>query len=225
MKFTDILWNDIAPIYQQIIHHPFNVELEQGILDPEKFKFYLIQDLHYLVNYARALAIMASKSYEPSTISHFLQIALETCSNKIDIERRFLANDEAYIKPSLACRAYSNHLLATAATGSIEEAMAAITPCLWIYKELGSATELTPNNPYEPWTRIYTTPQDLKSTLLAISNLDLIAKTATQATQAKMQAAFKESALYEWHFWNDAYNQALFQDSTMEDEILNPTRA
>ena len=44
-------WAD--PIWEQIFRHPFVVEVYRGDLPLEKFRYYLLQDYNYLVNFAK----------------------------------------------------------------------------------------------------------------------------------------------------------------------------
>ncbi len=71
MKFTDILWNKNEDIYKKIINMPFNKELMDGSLDKNIFSYYIEQDSIYLKNYAKALAIIASKTDDNEIIKKF----------------------------------------------------------------------------------------------------------------------------------------------------------
>lgn len=62
MRFSHALWQQVAPIYQTIIDHPFNRELAEGVLDRGRFLFYLEQDAYYLVRFSRALALIAGRA-------------------------------------------------------------------------------------------------------------------------------------------------------------------
>lgn len=76
MKFSDALWQKTAPIYNEIIKHPFNVELAQGTLDMERFKFYVEQDAFYLKAFSRSLAFIAARANTSKIIQQFLDFAL-----------------------------------------------------------------------------------------------------------------------------------------------------
>jgi hypothetical protein len=75
MKFTDTLWNQIQPIYDKILEHPFNQEFIQGSLSREVFQFYLKQDSLYLLDFSRALALIGAKSTSPDRVVQFLEFA------------------------------------------------------------------------------------------------------------------------------------------------------
>src|SRR4030095_1366401 len=62
MTFTDGLWQSIAPIYAAILRHPLLRGLTDGSLSRDAFQFYVIQDAHYLRDFARALSIAAARA-------------------------------------------------------------------------------------------------------------------------------------------------------------------
>src|SRR2546423_9912366 len=62
MAFTRELWGSITPIYDAILKHPFVAGLTDGSLSREAFQFYVIQDAHYLRDFARALSIAAARA-------------------------------------------------------------------------------------------------------------------------------------------------------------------
>ena len=62
MTFTAELWASITPIYAAILRHPFLRGLTDGSLSEDAFRFYVIQDAHYLRDFARALSIAAARA-------------------------------------------------------------------------------------------------------------------------------------------------------------------
>ncbi len=115
---------------------------------------------------------------------------------------------------SPACMAYTSYLIATAATASLEEAIAAVLPCFWIYREVGRevAKNSSKDNPYSLWINTYSNQEFSDVTDKALSILDEKAKKCSQNTLTLMEEAFKNSSLLEWHFWNDAYHMTLLKN-------------
>lgn len=215
MKFSDLLWQHTSPIYQKIIGHPFNIELAKGTLDQKKFSFYMEQDAFYLISFSRALAFIAARADSSKMIQHFLNFALGALVAERELHAHFLPQnyDGDQIAPSPACMGYTQYLITKAATGPIEEAVAAVLPCFWIYREVGRniAAQATENNPYSLWIETYSSIEFSEDTDLAISILDAMASKSSPDTLIRMQKAFEYSALFEWNFWNDAYNKAWFK--------------
>lgn len=223
MKFSDTLWQQVIPIYQKIIDHPFNSELAQGTLSYDRFVFYMKQDAYYLINFSRALGFIAARANSSHFIHHFLNFALGALVAERELHAKFLpgSNNFDSIEPSPACMAYSQYLVATAATAPLEEAIAAVLPCFWIYREVGRniALQANENNPYMRWIDTYSSQEFSEGTEKAISILDTFADQCHKNSLVCMQKAFECCTLFEWHFWNDAYNMVIFRNAHLISEI------
>ena len=216
MKFSEYLWNQIHPIYEKIVTHPFNVELANGVLSEERFIFYMHQDSAFLVEFSKALAIIASRVCSISLMNHFLHFSLETLNGERELHSFFITpNPNMPIVPSLACMAYTRYILATAVISSVEEGVAAILPCFWIYREVGKflIKGSTKNNPYSLWIDTYSSKEFSEATDLAIEIVDTMADQCTRDQLERMKAVFEHCSLFEWHFWNDSYSMKTFRNS------------
>lgn len=225
MKFSDTLWQGVKPIYQKIVDHPFNNELAQGTLSYERFIFYMEQDAYYLINFSRALSLIAARASSIDLIHHFLNFAQGALIAERELHAKFLPRGDNFdykaLELSPACLSYSQYLIATAATAPLEEAIAAILPCFWIYREVGRsiASQVIENNPYIRWIETYSSKEFLDVSEKAISILDEVAELSNISLLIRMQKAFEYSSLYEWHFWNDAYNMITFSNEHLKVAI------
>lgn len=222
MKFSDQLWQKTLPIFQEIIEHPFLVELGKGTLNQERFHFYLGQDVLYLTEFTRVMAIIASRSESIENIRNFLTYAIDT----LEFQKEFLKQLAPYdpqnsLEPTLTGIAYSRYLIATASTCTLEEALAATLPCFWIYREIGKllSHHLTPDNPYAALINMYTTYEYSEFTDQAIELINQTASETTQKRLVQMEKAFEYSYLFEWHFWNDAYNMTTARRSIADHSL------
>lgn len=213
MKFSSAVWQKIQPIYHEILEHPFNKELESGVLENEKFLYYLNQDSSYLIAFSRALAGIAGRANQMKTVEKFLEFSHGALIAERKLHQSFLDHESNDSKPpSPACFGYTQYLIATAATASIEEAIAAILPCFWIYREIGRkiVVHAKKDNPYIRWIDAYSDNEFHEITESAIGAFDEIADAASFKTQEAMSKAFEYSCLFEWHFWDDAYHLRSF---------------
>lgn len=214
MKFSESQWNATLPIYNRIIQHPFNTELADGTLDEKRFLFYMEQDAYYLISFSRALALIAGRATSSKTIQQFLNFALGALIAERELHASFLPSNANCdrIEPSPSCLAYTQFLIATSATAPLEEAVAAVLPCFWIYREVGRHIAKHSNdvNPYKRWIETYSSQEFSDATDQAISILDTFATKCSLETLERMQTSFAYSSLYEWHFWNDAYQMITF---------------
>lgn len=224
MKFSHYLWQQVNPIYEKIITHPFNTQMAQGTLDKEKFLFYMEQDAYYLVGFSRALAFIAARAISSKTITPFLSFAQGALIAERTLHANFLppGHDLDFIEPSPACLAYTQFLIATAATAPLEEAIAAVLPCFWVYRNVGCniAKEATENNPYMRWISTYSSPEFSTATDQAINILDEVASECTSNELTRMERAFEYSTLLEWHFWDDSYEMTVFKEAYLRKECL-----
>lgn len=224
MKFSECLWQATFPIYQQILQHTFNNQLTAGTLEEKRFIFYMEQDSYYLVNFSRALALIAGRSVHSQTIHQFLNYSLGALVAERGLHASFLPPNYSCdrIEPSPSCLAYTQYLIAKSATAPLEEAIAAVLPCFWIYREVGRhiAAHCIHANPYRKWIETYSSQEFSESTDRAISLLDELASRSSTEALERMKKAFHYSSLFEWHFWNDAYEMTLFRSSIKDTPEL-----
>lgn len=128
----------MEPIHAQIIRHPFVTGLTDGSLDPDAFRHYVLQDAHYLRDYARALGLCSARATAETHILMFARHAAGAIAVERELHAGFLAdwgvNPDALAATPVTptCRAYTSYLLAVCHGGSYAEAVAAVLPCYWI---------------------------------------------------------------------------------------------
>jgi thiaminase/transcriptional activator TenA len=198
-----------------MIELPFNTELANGSLSPQRFQFYLVQDSRYLVGFARALAVAAARAGSSRDVAFFAGAAQEA----IVVERalhdsyfdRFgmTEADRSAVETSPTGLAYTSYLLATAQTGGYPELVAALLPCFWIYQQVGTEilASLRPgvHNPYLSWIDTYADDEFAESVRACRYAVDAAAAGADERTTAAMLSAFTRATEYEWLFWDSAY--------------------
>ncbi|SES17731.1 TenA family protein [Pedobacter rhizosphaerae] len=211
MKWSDQAWETVNSVYEQIIAMPFNQELSDGTLSPDKFVFYLAQDAFYLLEFGKALSAISSRLKSADQVLAFANFS----SGAILAER---ALHESYfvelglpheIVATPTTLLYTNYLLNQAAYANVEVAAAAVLPCFWIYKKVGDyifSIQKGSNNPYKRWIDMYAGEAFAKSVKLAIDITDELAEKAGKQTRIDMITAFEQATKLEWMFWDSAYN-------------------
>ncbi|HEY4452686.1 MAG TPA: thiaminase II [Pseudonocardiaceae bacterium] len=215
--FTELARQRTDTLHRALLDHPFNTELAAGTLARQQFQFYLVQDARYLVGFARALAIAASKASDVADIAFFGGAAQEA----IVVERALHAGyferfdlteaDLADVPTSPTCLAYTSFLLATAATADYPELIAALLPCFWVYQQVGehivAGQQPGAENPYQAWIDTYADEEFATAVACCRDAVDRAADAATEDTRDRMFAAFSKACEYEWLFWDSAYHQ------------------
>ncbi len=207
----------VADVMPKIYALPFNQELALGTLPLEKFIFYLSQDALYLTDFSKALALTATRLPHDHQTELFIQLAL----NAIKAERELhvdILKKQAFAmpkvnEPSPFCFIYSHYLLRMATTAEVEVAVASLSPCFWVYQQVGqkAKAQKIAHNPYQAWIDLYSSAEFNHSVASLIATLNELAENATLTTQKNMQRAFRRATQCEWQFWQGAYQQESWQ--------------
>lgn len=213
--FSQRLWQSGAASYQQILQHPFVTGLTDGSLSREAFRYYVVQDSHYLRGYSRALALIGSRAYDDDTVRMFALHA----ANAMDVERELHAGllaelelsptevDAIGSKPTTT--AYLSYLTAICATGSFAEAVAAVLPCYWIYREVGLELikHSSPDPLYAQWIETYGSPEYDAVVQEVLGVADSLGDEIGTAEAQRCDQHFAIASRYEWMFWDAAHQQ------------------
>ncbi len=214
--WTGRLWADAAGVYAAILTHPFLAGLADGSLDPELFTHYVVQDAHYLRDFARALTVVGSKAPTHTGVGMFARHAASTAEVELALHESLLTElgirdvDATPVAPTTL--AYTSYLLATAYRGTFADGLAAVLPCYWIYAEV--AAELvergSPDPRYQRWIDSYADDeyQIMVAEVLALA--DNIGLDLSAADEARARAHFAATARYEWMFWDAAWRREVW---------------
>lgn len=204
---SDRFWQNIQPVYEDILRHPFIQQLQQGDLPQTIFNYYLQQDALYLADYARVLAIAGTKTDDRDDFWLCLSFAKEAVSAEITLHKELLGTFNQRSEKSLSCLAYTQFLLATAANATFAETLAALLPCFWIYREVGYFLKAhsAHANPYQLWIDNYSSREFNTSVEQAIAMLNRASLHASKKELKNMEHYFMTSARLELAFWDEAY--------------------
>lgn len=208
--FTSWLWDSIEGTYERILAHPFLRELTEGRLDREAFRFYVIQDGHYLKEYARALSITAAKAPAPADVAMFAGHAANAIAVEGALHAGFLAELGGPAEPpGPVTVAYTNFLLASASGGSFAEALGAVLPCYWIYARVGAELIGTssPDPLYKRWIDTYGGAEFKQIVDDVLTTAERIGDTLGTTERDLARKKFELGARYEWMFWDAGYRQ------------------
>jgi thiaminase/transcriptional activator TenA len=208
--------------------HPFLRELAKGVLPLEKFRFFIEQDLLYLPEFARCMAMGAAKSQNEAELEFFSKELAGTISLEIPSNRRLLdrllqlgADDRGgALGMGPANVAYTSHLLATAGQGGPLEIVAAILPCAWSYVAIaGSLADQLADHPvYSEWVGFYLTDEVSDLVRVMRETFDSMARHADLNPQREQRLGdiFAMSSRLEGAFWQMAYTLDQWPDLRQE---------
>ena len=213
MSFARAAWDDNLALYEMIRTMPFNAELAQGTLSRARFEHYITQDAHYLIGFARALALAAAKAPDPERVAQFARSAEGAIVVERALHGSFFAQwditaDRFAATPlSPTCHHYVSYLIATAHGESYEVLLGALLPCFWICAEVGRDIygRACADNPYQAWIDTYAGEAFQAAVAAMIATTDKAAGEASEGLRARMHAAFRRATQLEWMFWDSAY--------------------
>jgi len=173
------LWQEIEPTYAAILAHPFLTGLTDGTLDRGAFGYYVTQDVHYLRDYARALAVVGAKAPTHTDTAMFARHA----AGAVEVE------------------------LALHATLLPDLGLAAVLPCYWIYAQVGQdlLERGSPDPHYQRWIDTYAGEEFAEIVAEVLALVDRTGSVLGSAEEARARAHFATTARYEWMFFDAAY--------------------
>lgn len=199
----------INPIYDQVLKHPFIVQLTSGTLDKQIFQFYLLQDQQYLCSFYDVIGIITQNCAErdEKQVLTGLAESIKAEMKQLHTEQLSLVVGAGPSKQSPACFLYMQFLLAEAKRDYLS-GLAAILPCYWIYNRLARA--LMPddvNHPYLSWFLQYANQQTDRDVCLLMDLCDKHYVLLDAKEKLNMIATIKRASVFEWCFWDDAFHQ------------------
>lgn len=198
--------------------HPFVRALADGSLEPNTFRFYQMQDARYLEAFADACSLISTRCPRPDDKLWFIEAARLSLVVESQLHEGYgarlgyTAKDVAAVELSPNNRAYQDHMISMAQRGTLVEAVAALTPCPWLYTAMGIELEkrlgtISDDHPYADWLRTYADPGFVEYTNNLLERLERFARAHDEAARLRAREAFAVSARYEWMFWQQAWEQ------------------
>src|SRR5689334_14779953 len=200
MRLSEQLWAANDDVTADVLAHPFVRGIGDGTLPRPLFAGYVAQDAFFLESFARAYAMALVRSQDTSTLLTLADL-LTGVRQELGLHSSYAAAwgiDMAGVTPRPATLAYTEFLLATAATRGSDEIFAAMTPCMRLYAWLGSSLDASAAGPYAEWVSTYADPafDDIARSLEVLLDQqdDTPAVRAAYRRAMQLELAFFEAA-------------------------------
>lgn len=213
--FTEIVRKKTVPYWEGSFTHPFLVELREGILPIEKFRYYLIQDCYYLTHFSNLYLQVANRTSNESLRKQMEENAQHLAEGELTVRAHFfkeLSIDEDEIKRiEIAPTAYHyvSHMYRQLIEGNDWVVVASLLPCSWLYFDIGQtfrASESQSSIPvYQQWIETYGGPEAKETIEKECQMLNDVYRESSPEIQQQMITAFVISAKMEFSFWEMAY--------------------
>ena len=198
--------------------HPFVRGLADGTLDARRFRFYQMQDARYLEAFADTCSLISVRCTDPGDKRWFIEAAQMALVVEAELHAGY-GERLGYTPADIAAltltpnnRAYQDHMISQAVRGTLVEAVAALTPCPWLYADLGRRLsaelgEIPDEHPYAAWLRTYADPVFDSYMAGLLERLQRFADAHDEPARERAVEAFVTSARYEWMFWDQAWTR------------------
>ena len=211
MKTTEQLLLATKDIWQQYNQHPFVLGIQDGTLDKEKFRYYIIQDYLYLEDYARTFAVGVAKAKSLKMANLFAKY-IAVMNGELDVHTGYLAKlgitqEEIHSTPrALDNLSYTSYMLRVAYEEGEAEILAAILSCAYSYEVI--AKKIVENNPasvsdefYGDWVTGYISERYAEDNTVLLDELNRLTENYTEKQIQHLVDIFVACSRYELAFW------------------------
>ena len=198
--------------WTEYVNHRFVKELAVGILPQPCFQRFLTQDYLFLIHYARAYALLASKGHTLNEI-RAAAATLQAIVDELPVHVKYcsawgLSEEMMEAEPEASeTLTYTRYVLDIGHSGDSLDLMAALMPCVAGYGEIGEILLADKNtvidgNPYGAWIRNYESARYMASVQAAIVRFDAIGRSrGGEARLKQLSTIFITATRLESAFW------------------------
>lgn len=210
---VDELIDSVRELWNSFDEHPFVKGIADGTLDKEKFKYYMIQDYLYLIDYARVFALGVVKAEDSDTMRLCAGYVRQILDGEMDIHKGYMQRlgislrEAEQTKAALDNLSYTSYMLRIAYDGGAAEAMAAILSCAVSYEFIGR--HMVEQNPkcvehefYGEWIKGYSAPEYAAANRVLEELTERLIADCSESQFAKLKEIFLNCSLYEGAFWD-----------------------
>lgn len=216
MTTTQRLLAATEDIWAEYHTHPFVRGIADGTLDEEKFRYYMVQDYLYLIDYAKVFAIGVAKARDPETMRLFAGYVHQILDGEMDIHKGYMqrlgiALEDAERAPvALDNLSYTSYMLRVAYDEGPAEIAAAILSCAlsyeYIAKEIVAKDPAAADHPfYGEWVRGYADPGYAASNQMLVDLTERLTRDYSEAQLEHLTEIFIACSRYEGAFWDMAW--------------------
>lgn len=218
MNIETQLLDATAELFRAYNQHPFVLGIQNGTLDREKFRYYLIQDCLYLEDYAKTFALGVAKAKSPETANLFAKY-IPVMNGELDVHQGYLARlgvTQAEIDAmprALDNLSYTSYMLRVAYEEGEAEILAAILSCAYSYEVI--ARTMVENNPaaledafYGDWIRGYLSESYHADNRTLFETLRRLTVSYSPQQMQHLTDIFVACSRYELAFWEMAWTEA-----------------
>lgn len=216
MKLIERLYESVQDVWPRYLEHPFVVEMAQGTLPLDKFRYYMLQDYVYLRDYVKIFAACISKADDLRDIRFLCENMMATIEETDRVHlpymKRLGITDEEIeaVIPHISNSSYSHYMICEAQSGSLLSGLVALLNCSWAYAYIGEhIAKNYPNATQQPhygqWFSGYVCDEYRQTNQALIDMVDCLSAGITPRETQKLCQIFRMCSQHELRFWDMAY--------------------
>lgn len=212
MDFTEELYRLAQKIWSEYIRHPFLQELGEGRLAEDKFRFFLVQDYLFLLQYTKVFALGMVKAEGFGDVAMFSEWIQSILHSEMEIHKWYqekmniTPSQLKQVKPAFENQAYASYILWVAQNGGVEEAVTAALARSWSYSWLAEKLNLLPGASKHPlfgrWIQGYNSLEYKENNRLLTETMNRMAWGCSHNRLDHLRHIFVECGRWELKFWD-----------------------
>lgn len=216
MSTVERLLAATTEIWNEYNRHPFVMGIQDGTLDKNKFRYYMIQDYLYLEDYAKTFAVGVAKA-KSIKIANLFAKYINVMNGELNVHDGYFAKlnitqEEIASTPrSLDNLSYTSYMLRVAYEEGEAEILAAILSCAYSYEFI--AKNMVKNNPsavddefYGDWVKGYISESYAAENIVLLEEMNKLTENYTENQLQHLVDIFVVCSRYELAFWEMAWN-------------------
>ncbi len=211
MKTSERLLNATKDIWEAYNEHPFVLGIQNGTLERDKFRYYIMQDFLYLKDYAKTYAIGVAKAKSIETANLFAKY-IGVMNGELDVHKGYMGRlavtqeEIDAMKPSLDNLSYTSYMIRVAYDEGEAEILAAVLSCAYSYEVI--AKKIVANRPasvedpfFGDWIGGYASDEYAAGNVILIDTLNRLTAHYTEEQLRHLEDIFVACSRYEAAFW------------------------
>ena len=200
MKLAERLFKTTEELWKSYLEHPFVKGIADGSLDIDRFRFFMIQDYRYLLEYSRVFAFGILKSHREDIMRRFAVMVRETLDGEMAIHKKYMA------RLGITPDEVKNSKTAL-------DILVAVLSCAWSYQYIGQTLAKIPgaieNETFGEWIEGYCSEEYVANTEDIIGLVNELGDGISEERAAYLEEVFKNCGRYEYGFWDMSYNKEM----------------
>ena len=205
-------------VWKEYNKHPFVMGIQNGDLDKEKFRYYMIQDYLYLEDYAKTFAVGVAKA-KSLKIANLFAKYISVMNGELNVHKGYLSRlkvtdeDIKNTPRSLDNLSYTSYMLRVAYEEGEGEILTAILSCAYSYEII--AKNIVKTKPdsinddfYGDWIKGYASEEYAKNNAILLNELNILSENYTEAQLKHLADIFTSCSRYELAFWEMSWNMS-----------------